>query len=776
MLNLIEAIDRQAVSDLTGTFSFVIWLFAQSPQLYENYRRGSVDGLSPVFLTQWMLGDATNLIGCVLTQQLPFQIAVATYFCCIDVCIMVQFVYYWNKARKDRARRSKSGSRQRANSRTSAYPANPYSVLSETSELLGGRASRHNSYLRSSSRRRNLTHSQQLTHPHRHAHSHHDPHAPLIPHTTTDKPGDAPQESGRPRHHEPSRSRSRHAPPLSRRGSSDTVSAVGAGSVANYRAISDAALSVVQLAQEAARRREAMLHHVHLADEDYFSHRRPRSHRSKSRASSSPNHSQPPSRSRSRVNSNELGRPDALRSDVTASTHSLAAMGETESATVRRSRLPKSMSSARRKGAAGNVDFVPSALSPTRESKDADDVDVAVTTPRRDGGEETESESVSEGDSGPGDEAAAARLADSVASLATVSTDCSTDSISVEPRGRDMVRTATRIESTPASGAVTPAVAEMRRDGTSSPFSAHSSSDGTARHASPHPMSRDNTNRMSMSHHHLGQHDRTDREDSSDDDGDKDANVALQQGAGRSRKRRTHDSTRESSPAPGMHRSVDTLTTAHAKDASHKRTMTRSTSSRSHSNRLATGGLIPMTSSTTSAASGSKKRAGTKSPASMRRSIGMVLLGIMMITSLPPDATVSAAAVSRISPTDASSPSLLLALLDDGSAASWRRLVGRISAWLCALLYITSRIPQIWENHIRRSVAGLSILLFITAFSGNLLYTVSVLTNPAATGEGARTYLQESLPFLLGSGGTLVFDLIIVGQWLAWRKNGVSLA
>ncbi|PWZ00711.1 hypothetical protein BCV70DRAFT_152864, partial [Testicularia cyperi] len=88
---------RQRISDLTGTMSFVIWLFAQSPQLYENYRNGSVDGLSPVFLTQWMLGDVTNLIGSVLTGQLPFQIAVATYFCCVDACILVQFVYYWNK-------------------------------------------------------------------------------------------------------------------------------------------------------------------------------------------------------------------------------------------------------------------------------------------------------------------------------------------------------------------------------------------------------------------------------------------------------------------------------------------------------------------------------------------------------------------------------------------------------------------------------------------------------------------------------------------------------
>lgn len=147
----------------------------------------------------------------------------------------------------------------------------------------------------------------------------------------------------------------------------------------------------------------------------------------------------------------------------------------------------------------------------------------------------------------------------------------------------------------------------------------------------------------------------------------------------------------------------------------------------------------------------------------------MVLLGIVMVTSLPSTSTAAVVPSSRSQP-------LLVSVLLDSDAASWRRLVGRISAWLCALLYITSRIPQIWENHIRRSVEGISILLFIAAFSGNLLYTVSVLANPSAEGEGARVYLQESLPFLLGSGGTLVFDLIIVGQWLAWRKKGGAVA
>ncbi len=82
---------------------------------------------------------------------------------------------------------------------------------------------------------------------------------------------------------------------------------------------------------------------------------------------------------------------------------------------------------------------------------------------------------------------------------------------------------------------------------------------------------------------------------------------------------------------------------------------------------------------------------------------------------------------------------------------------------------MTSRLPQIWINMTRQSVEGLSILLFLAAFGGNLLYSISILSNPQSTGPTARAYLAESIPFLLGSGGTLIFDAIIVVQWIAWR-------
>ncbi|CAO1615008.1 unnamed protein product [Jaminaea pallidilutea] len=93
-------------------------------------------------------------------------------------------------------------------------------------------------------------------------------------------------------------------------------------------------------------------------------------------------------------------------------------------------------------------------------------------------------------------------------------------------------------------------------------------------------------------------------------------------------------------------------------------------------------------------------------------------------------------------------------------------LIGRASSWLCTLLYLTSRLPQIYTNHLRRSVEGLSILLFISAFLGNLLYSISIVTNPLASDGG--DYWRESMPFLLGSAGTLVFDAIVVAQWWVW--------
>ena len=37
----------------------------------------------------------SNLIGCILTRQLPFQTYLAAYFCCVDFCLIAQYLYYY---------------------------------------------------------------------------------------------------------------------------------------------------------------------------------------------------------------------------------------------------------------------------------------------------------------------------------------------------------------------------------------------------------------------------------------------------------------------------------------------------------------------------------------------------------------------------------------------------------------------------------------------------------------------------------------------------------
>ncbi|KAJ3930408.1 MAG: PQ loop repeat-domain-containing protein [Lentinula lateritia] len=101
------------------------------------------------------------------------------------------------------------------------------------------------------------------------------------------------------------------------------------------------------------------------------------------------------------------------------------------------------------------------------------------------------------------------------------------------------------------------------------------------------------------------------------------------------------------------------------------------------------------------------------------------------------------------------------------------RIIGRIFAWVCTTLYLTSRLPQIWKNYVRKSVEGLSMYLFIFAFLGNTFYVASILTSSEVYQPAPRStdFIKESIPYLLGSGGTLVFDLTIVTQSFIYRSK-----
>lgn len=102
-----------------------------------------------------------------------------------------------------------------------------------------------------------------------------------------------------------------------------------------------------------------------------------------------------------------------------------------------------------------------------------------------------------------------------------------------------------------------------------------------------------------------------------------------------------------------------------------------------------------------------------------------------------------------------------------------QQIIGRMSAWTCTTLYLTSRLPQIWKNFVRKSVEGLSMYLFVFAFLGNTFYVSSILTSPKldVPGPEASAYIRESIPYILGSAGTLMFDVTIVSQSFLYRKS-----
>lgn len=111
---------------------------------------------------------------------------------------------------------------------------------------------------------------------------------------------------------------------------------------------------------------------------------------------------------------------------------------------------------------------------------------------------------------------------------------------------------------------------------------------------------------------------------------------------------------------------------------------------------------------------------------------------------------------------------------------------GRILSWTSTLLYLGSRLPQIYKNYIRKSTAGLAPQLFIAAFFGNLFYSSSIATNPimwasypayglhgwiGPEGSDHGTAVRLAAPFFFGAAGVLALDGYIGAQFLMYGEG-----
>ncbi|KAN0075776.1 PQ loop repeat domain containing protein [Elaphomyces granulatus] len=113
--------------------------------------------------------------------------------------------------------------------------------------------------------------------------------------------------------------------------------------------------------------------------------------------------------------------------------------------------------------------------------------------------------------------------------------------------------------------------------------------------------------------------------------------------------------------------------------------------------------------------------------------------------------------------------------------------IGCILSWMSTVLYLASRLPQLYKNYCRQSTAGLSPLLFVAAFCGNLFYSLSLLTNPNAwydfppyggggwvdeRGNNRWKWVGRATPFFLGAAGVLTLDALMGLQFWMYGEQG----
>lgn len=160
-----------------------------------------------------------------------------------------------------------------------------------------------------------------------------------------------------------------------------------------------------------------------------------------------------------------------------------------------------------------------------------------------------------------------------------------------------------------------------------------------------------------------------------------------------------------------------------------------------------------------------------------------------------PKTLLTGVAASMATPARAAPIPVLIALrasvpVHGHQASSSIELAGTILSWCSTLLYLGSRLPQLYKNWSRKSTAGLSPLLFFAAFCGNFFYSTSILTNPNAwydfgsydgngwAGEKGSDRVQwvlRATPFFLGAAGVLLMDGLMGVQFLVYGEREEEL-
>ncbi|CAH8827240.1 unnamed protein product [Trichobilharzia szidati] len=91
--------------------------------------------------------------------------------------------------------------------------------------------------------------------------------------------------------------------------------------------------------------------------------------------------------------------------------------------------------------------------------------------------------------------------------------------------------------------------------------------------------------------------------------------------------------------------------------------------------------------------------------------------------------------------------------------------VGYALGWVSTSMYMLSRLPQLFRNWKRRSTEGLSVFMFFMTVTGNLAYGFQIFLSSTE-----RNYLIRAVPWIFGSLGVVLLDMLMLVQFLLYRS------
>ena len=103
-------------------------------------------------------------------------------------------------------------------------------------------------------------------------------------------------------------------------------------------------------------------------------------------------------------------------------------------------------------------------------------------------------------------------------------------------------------------------------------------------------------------------------------------------------------------------------------------------------------------------------------------------------------------------------------------------VLGSTLSWVGASCYVAARIPQLIKNYQRKSTDGISPFLFGITLLCNVTYNVSIFTSCNFIESVDKVaFFENALPFIWGSAGTIIFDLIYFYQYYVLYSDDTKL-